>query len=192
MHAVILSAYGTAVLLQSFVSDMQRLTRRHTTMKCYGLGLGLDTFRIVSLGENFRRLDPITLMNTYSRFVAAVSQEATDHGILQQLALWSNRMWLITCTGCQHWCIAHPVLMPYPSNMPFSPLSVDPPASACTASLGQAGQRVCLRPSFLYMLASLSVSDTTVSTAALCHAMSYPNMVLLFMQGKQATAFAGL
>ena len=38
-------------------------------MKCYGLGLGLDTFRIVSLGENFRRLDPIPLMNTYSRSV---------------------------------------------------------------------------------------------------------------------------
>lgn len=55
--------------VQSFVSDMQRLTRRHTTMKCYGLGLGLDTFRIVSLGENFRRLDPIPLMNTYSRSV---------------------------------------------------------------------------------------------------------------------------
>ncbi len=53
-------------------------------MKCYGLGLGLDTFRIVSLGENFRRLDPITLMNTYSRFVAIDSQEATGHGIVQQ------------------------------------------------------------------------------------------------------------
>ena len=59
----------TLVPVQSFVSDMQRLTRRHTTMKCYGLGLGLDTFRIVSLGENFRRLDPIPLMNTYSRSV---------------------------------------------------------------------------------------------------------------------------
>lgn len=57
------------VPLQSFVSDMQRLTRRHTSMKCYGLGLGLDTFRIVSLGENFRRLDPISVMNTYSRLV---------------------------------------------------------------------------------------------------------------------------
>ena len=54
--------------MQSFVSDMQRLTRRHTTMKCYGLGLGLDTFRIVSLGENFRRLDPISVMNAYSGY----------------------------------------------------------------------------------------------------------------------------
>ncbi len=63
-----------------------------------------------------------------------------------------------------------------------------PPASACTASLGQAGARVCLRPSLLYMLAGLSVSDTTVSTAALRHAISHPNMILLFMQGKQASA----
>ena len=113
-------------LLQSFVADMQRLTRRHTTMKCYGLGLGLDTFRIVSLGENFRRLDPISVMNTYSRFVVITSQEATGHGVVQQSAHCSGQMWLITCTGCQHWCTARPVLMPYPSHMPFNPSPVHP------------------------------------------------------------------
>lgn len=58
-------------MVQSFVSDLQRLTKRHTTMKCYGLGLGLDTFRIVSLGENFRRLDPSSVMNAYSGYVLA-------------------------------------------------------------------------------------------------------------------------
>ena len=26
-------------------------------MKCYALGLGLDTFRMVALTQNFRRLD---------------------------------------------------------------------------------------------------------------------------------------
>ena len=57
------------MLLQSFVSDLQRLTKRHNMMKCYGLGLGLDTFRIVSLGENFRRLDPSSVMNAYSGYV---------------------------------------------------------------------------------------------------------------------------
>lgn len=101
---------------------MQRLTRRHTTMKCYGLGLGLDTFRIVSLGENFCRLDPITLMNTYSRFVAIISQEATNIEIMQQLDQWSSQMRTISCPacGCHHRCIAPPVLVPFSSNVPFS------------------------------------------------------------------------
>ena len=56
--------------MQSFVSDMTRLTKRHNTMKCYGLGLGLNTFRIVALGENFRKLDPISVTHTYSRFAS--------------------------------------------------------------------------------------------------------------------------
>ncbi len=87
-------------------------------------------------------------------------------GSCNHFALWSNPMWLDTCSGYQHWCIAHPVLMPCSSNMPFSPLSVD-------LSLGQAGQRLCLRPSLLYMLAGLSVSDTTMSMAALGHAIPF-------------------
>ena len=82
-------------------------------MKCYGLGLGLDTFRIVSLGENFRRLDPITLMNTYSRFVAINSSEATGHRIVQQSAekrvvnlnVADHLHWMSTlvhCSSCTH------------------------------------------------------------------------------------------
>ncbi len=58
----------------------------------------------------------------------------------------------------------------------FQPAAVDPPASACVASFSQAGQSVCLHPSLLHMLAGLTVSDTTVSTAALGHAMSHPSI----------------
>jgi len=29
----------------SYVQDLARSTRSHVAMKCYGLGLGLDTFR---------------------------------------------------------------------------------------------------------------------------------------------------
>ncbi len=89
-----------------------------------------------------------------------ISNRSWDHAAVSTLV---KLTWLITCTGCQH-CI-HPALMPYPSNRPFCPLSVPPPpfpppASTCTASLGQDGQKVGLRPSLLYMLAGLSVSDT--------------------------------
>ena len=37
-------------------------------MKCYALGLGLDTFRMVALTQNFRRLDVGVLMNTFKRW----------------------------------------------------------------------------------------------------------------------------
>ncbi|KAL3130848.1 hypothetical protein ABBQ38_000180 [Trebouxia sp. C0009 RCD-2024] len=65
-HWRYVSAHTAAFWVKSFVSDLQRLTKRHNLMKCYGLGLGLDTFRIVSLGENFRRLDPSSVLNAYS------------------------------------------------------------------------------------------------------------------------------
>ena len=59
--------------LQSFVSDLSRLTQGHSTMKCYGLGLGLDTFRMVALTEHFRRLDAISLMSAYQRSAPQVA-----------------------------------------------------------------------------------------------------------------------
>jgi trehalose 6-phosphate synthase/phosphatase len=41
----------------SNISDLQRVTKEHLAMKCYGLGLGLDTFRMVALDANFRKLE---------------------------------------------------------------------------------------------------------------------------------------
>eukprot|EP00798_Chlamydomonas_sp_ICE-L_P015885 gene15885-22013_t len=42
-----------------------RVTKNHTTMKCYGLGLGLDTFRMVALDANFRKLEENTVTSCY-------------------------------------------------------------------------------------------------------------------------------
>ena len=61
------NASTSCLPMQSFVSDLSRLTQGHSTMKCYGLGLGLDTFRMVALTEHFRRLDAISLMSAYQR-----------------------------------------------------------------------------------------------------------------------------
>ena len=52
---------------QSYMSDLRNLTKEHTRMKCYALGLGLDTFRMVALTQNFRRLDVGVLMNAFKR-----------------------------------------------------------------------------------------------------------------------------
>lgn len=53
--------------LQSFAADLARFTADHGKMKCYGLGLGLDSFKMVALTENFRKLEPLALLTAYNR-----------------------------------------------------------------------------------------------------------------------------
>ena len=45
----------------------QRVTKNHVTVKCYGLGLGLDTFRMVAIDANFRKMEESQVAATYSR-----------------------------------------------------------------------------------------------------------------------------
>ena len=52
---------------QSFWADLRTVTREHAQMKCYALGLGLDTFRMVALTQNFRRLDITVLLSAFRR-----------------------------------------------------------------------------------------------------------------------------
>ena len=52
---------------QSFTSDLQKFTKGHGKMKCYGLGLGLNTFKMVALTEHFRKLELPQLLNAYTR-----------------------------------------------------------------------------------------------------------------------------
>ena len=54
-------------VVQSCTNDLQRFTVDHGKMRCYGLGLGLDTFRLVALAENFRKLDASILQQEYHR-----------------------------------------------------------------------------------------------------------------------------
>ena len=49
------------------MTDLRKFTREHAKMKCYGLGLGLDSFRMVALMENFRKLDAAVLLSAYQR-----------------------------------------------------------------------------------------------------------------------------
>ena len=96
-------------------------------MKCYGLGLGLDTFRIVSLGENFRRLDPISVMNTYSRFVVIIPKKQQVMGLCsnQQSLVKPNVAdhlhWMSTLVHCSS--CTHALSFKY---WPFSPPPMDP------------------------------------------------------------------
>lgn len=46
-HCRYVSEHTVAFWAASYVQDLARSTRSHVAMKCYGLGLGLDTFRCV-------------------------------------------------------------------------------------------------------------------------------------------------
>ncbi|KAG2502215.1 hypothetical protein HYH03_000701 [Edaphochlamys debaryana] len=65
-HWRYVSQHTVAYWATSFVSDLQRVTKNHVAMKCYGLGLGLDTFRMVALDANFRRLEERVVASTYA------------------------------------------------------------------------------------------------------------------------------
>ena len=46
-------------------NDLERVCRNHSSMRCYGLGLGLDTFRMVALDPNFSKLPTDDLVAAY-------------------------------------------------------------------------------------------------------------------------------
>ena len=67
------------VCAQSFATDLRHLTRDHQRMKCYALGLGLDTFRMVALTENFRKLEVLVLLNAFRLCAPAIPCTASPH-----------------------------------------------------------------------------------------------------------------
>ncbi len=51
--------------VQSFTQDLIRFTKEHSKLRCYGLGLGLDSFRMVALTANFRKLEAASIINAH-------------------------------------------------------------------------------------------------------------------------------
>ncbi|WIA31619.1 hypothetical protein OEZ86_002503 [Tetradesmus obliquus] len=64
-HWKYVSEHTVAFWAASYVADLARSTKQHVAMKCYGLGLGLDTFRLVALDANFRKLEEPATMAAY-------------------------------------------------------------------------------------------------------------------------------
>jgi len=78
----------------------QRVTKNHVTMKCYGLGLGLDTFRMVALDANFRKMEESQVAATYSRCACARVFSTVCRLLCCCLhrSLWTCRGWVV-CVG---------------------------------------------------------------------------------------------
>ena len=66
-HWRYVSSHTARFWAQSFAADLRRLTAGHASLRCYGLGLGLDSFRCVALTSAFRRLEPSALAAAYAR-----------------------------------------------------------------------------------------------------------------------------
>mmetsp|Transcript_34490 Transcript_34490/g.97716 ORF Transcript_34490/g.97716 Transcript_34490/m.97716 type:complete len:872 (+) Transcript_34490:312-2927(+) len=64
-HWRYVSTHTVAFWAQSFCKDLKFLTEKHNTLRCYALGLGLDSFRMVALDANFRKLDYASLSRMY-------------------------------------------------------------------------------------------------------------------------------
>jgi len=64
-HWRYVSSHTVAFWTSKLVAEMQAFTKDHPQMRCYGLGLGLDTFRMIALDASFRKLDTVQVMGAY-------------------------------------------------------------------------------------------------------------------------------
>ncbi|KAL6765404.1 trehalose-6-phosphate synthase/phosphatase [Haematococcus lacustris] len=71
-HWRYVSQHTVAYWASSYITDLMRVTRNHVAMRCYGLGLGLDTFRMVALDANFRKLEEAAVTASYASSRARV------------------------------------------------------------------------------------------------------------------------
>ena len=54
-------------LPQSYITDLQRFTKNHAKLQCFDLGFALDTFRMVALTSNFRKLQSDAVVKACQR-----------------------------------------------------------------------------------------------------------------------------
>ena len=66
-HWRYVSQHTVSFWVQSFTADLRKVTKEHSNLRTYGLGLGLDNFRVIALTGYFRKLDVLTLQNAYQR-----------------------------------------------------------------------------------------------------------------------------
>lgn len=66
-HWKYVSTHTASFWAKSYLAELQRVTRNHGTMRSYGLGLGLDTFRMVALDSNFKKLEVVKCLEAFMR-----------------------------------------------------------------------------------------------------------------------------
>jgi len=89
-HWKYVSSHTVQFWAKSYVTDLQRLTRGHAKLQCFDLGFALDTFRMVALTSNFRKLQVEEVVKAYAR--SSIRAVLLDHdGTLVQQSSISSR-----------------------------------------------------------------------------------------------------
>ena len=65
-HWRYVSSHTVSFWAGKIVEEIKKFTMDHLNMRCYGLGLGLDTFRMIALDATFRKLDVMEVMQGYA------------------------------------------------------------------------------------------------------------------------------
>lgn len=66
-HWRYVKAHTAQFWARSFVADLGRFTANHAALQCFDLGFALNTFRMVALTSNFRRLPTDAVARAYAR-----------------------------------------------------------------------------------------------------------------------------
>jgi len=64
-HWKYVSSHTVKFWAKSYVADLQRFTQNHRKMQCFDLGFALDTFRMVALTSDFRKLPVEIVLKAY-------------------------------------------------------------------------------------------------------------------------------
>lgn len=79
-HWKYVSSHTVKFWAKSYVTDLQRFTKDHSKLQCFDLGFALDTFRMVALTSNFRKLQSdavVKAYNTSARRVVLLDHDGT-------------------------------------------------------------------------------------------------------------------
>lgn len=65
-HWKYVSSHTVKFWAKSYVADLQRFTANHSKLQCFDLGFALDTFRMVALTSDFRKLQNEEVIKAYT------------------------------------------------------------------------------------------------------------------------------
>ncbi|GAB4813526.1 hypothetical protein N2152v2_000572 [Parachlorella kessleri] len=89
-HWKYVSSHTVQFWAKSYVADLHRFTTNHSKLQCFDLGFALDTFRMVALTKDFRKLQTDTVMKAYQRATKRVLLLDHDGTLVAQSSINSR------------------------------------------------------------------------------------------------------
>lgn len=89
-HWKYVSTHTVQFWAKSYITDLCRFTKDHARLQCFDLGFALDTFRMVALTSNFRKLQADTVVKAYSRATHRIFLLDHDGTLVAQSSIMSK------------------------------------------------------------------------------------------------------